>query len=287
MESIKALMSKKVAGIPVIYIVGLFVAILAVVAWRMKPAADPAVETPVDAGGTGEGDVTGDPAYPGGAPTFVANPAPGYLSPDANQGPSSIDDNLKWQRRSIEWLVGNGHASVDQATLALQKYLAGDHLSVNEGKLRDLAISHFGLPPELPTSGGTDEPTPTLPVVPSPPVTPVTTIPPRFHTVKGGSDNTWTKLVKIYYNRTDNESIDYLQSWNVRSGAPHQGTIPTGTKIWVPIYQNPRWIKATATMRTAADIIKKNQPLNSTAMLMELNDGMKFPVKIGTRVRVS
>jgi hypothetical protein len=38
---VKALMTRKVAGVPVIYIAGLFVAILAVVAWKMKPAAEP------------------------------------------------------------------------------------------------------------------------------------------------------------------------------------------------------------------------------------------------------
>lgn len=286
MESIKALMGKKVAGIPVIYLAGLFVAILAVLAWRMKPTPEPKEETPVDAAGEETGDQTGDPQYPGSPPVFVANPTPPYMSPDSNQGPSSIDSNEKWMRRAIEWLTGNGHASVDQATVALQKYLAGDHLSVNEGKLRDLAISQYGLPPEIPQSGGTDEPTPTLPVPTTPTTPPVKPVPPRYHTVVGGTDDTWTKLVKLYYNRTDNEAIDFLQSWNVRSGAPHSGTIAAGTRIWVPVYQNPRYIKATATMRTAADIIKKNPPLNSTKMLEELNDGMKFPVKIGTRVRV-
>jgi hypothetical protein len=290
MESLKALMSKKVAGIPVIYIVGLFVAILAVVAWRMKPAAEP-TEEPVDPTATEEDDPfgSGDPSYPGGAPTFVANPTPPYLSPDANQGPGSIDDNMKWLRRSIEWLVGQGHASVDQATVALQKYLSGEHLSVSEGKLRDLAISHYGLPPELPDSGGTDTPNPPLPPVPPVPPTPVdpapeTFRPPGYYTTKAG--DTWTKLVTRFYGNSSNEAIDYLQSWNVRSGAAHSGSMPAGLRLWVPNYLAPKYIKATATMRTAADIIKKNPPLNSTAMLSELNDGMKFPVAIGTRVRV-
>lgn len=282
-------MSKKVMGIPAVYIVALLVIILAVIAWRMKPSADPVADETTSETTGEEENVSGDPSYPGGAPTFVANPTPGYLSPDANQGEQSIDDNDKWMRRSIEWLVGNGHASVDQATVAIQKYLSGDHLSVSEGKLRDLAISHYGLPPELPTSGGTDEVNPPLPTTETPPTgdpTPVKNVPPRYHTVVGGTDDTWTKLVKLYYNRTDNDAIDYLQSWNVRSGAPHSGTMAVGTRLWIPVFQSPKWIKATATMRTAADIIKKNPPLNSTAMLSELNDGMKFPVALGTRVRV-
>lgn len=286
MGGLAELMKKKVAGIPVVYIVGLFVAILVVIAWRMKSAEEPA-EEPID--DPGSEDTAGDPAYPGGAPTFVANPTPGYLSPDANQGEQSIDDNMKWLRRGIEWLVGNGHASVDQATIALQKYLSGEHLSVSEGKLRDLAISHYGLPPELPDSGGTDTPNPPLPpVVPPvvPPVIPSKPVPPRYHTVTGNGDNSWTKLVTMYYGTSSNDAIDYLQSWNVRSGAPHSGGIKTGTRIWVPVYQQPKYIKATASMRTAADIIKKNPPLNSVAMLSELNDGMKFPAAIGTRVRV-
>lgn len=287
MPAIAEFMKKKVAGIPVLYIAALIVAVLAFVAWRMKSIPTPVEETP-ESSGEVEGDTAGDPAYPGGAPTFVANPVPGYLSPDANQGEQSIDDNYKWLRRSIEWLVGNGHASVDQATVALQKYLGGDHLSVSEGKLRDLAISHYGLPPELPSSGGTDEGSvPLPPSNPIPPTTgPITKVPPTYHTVAGTSDNTWTKLTQLYYHTSDNAAIDYLQSWNVRSGAPHSGAMAVGTRLWVPKLQAPKYIKATATMRTASDIIKKNAPLNSTAMLTELNDGMKFPVAIGTRVRV-
>lgn len=287
MESLKALMGKKVAGIPVIYIIGLFVAILAVIAWRMKPSAEPS-ETPVEPTATEEDDPfgQGDPAYPGGAPTFVANPVPGYLNPDANQGPSSIDDNMKWLRRSIEWLVGQGHASVDQATVALQKYLSGEHLSVNEGKLRDLAISHYGLPPELPDSGGTDEANSPLPPNENPPSNPppLTFTPPGYYVTRAG--DTWTSLATRFYGSGDDAHVDFLQSWNVRSGAPHSGGMAAGIRLWVPNYSPPKYIKATATMRTAADIIKKNPPLNSTAMLSELNDGMKFPVAIGTRVRV-
>lgn len=292
MGNLSALMQKKVAGIPVVYIIALFVAILAVVAWRMKTPTEDV--PPEDAGEPGsDGDVSGDPAYPGGAPTFVANPAPGYISPDANQGEQSIDSNDKWMRRSIEWLAGNGHASVDQATVAIQKYLSGEHLSVSEGKLRDLAISHYGLPPELPTSGGTDEPSTPIPPVPPGPVTPTpdppaprTPIPPTYYTVTGNGDNTWTLLTKKFYGSSDDAHIDYLQSWNVRSGAPHSGTIANGVRLWVPVYKSPKYISATATMRTTTDIIKKNPPLNSVAMLQELNDGMKFPVAIGTRVRV-
>lgn len=286
MNQLTALMQKKIAGIPVIYIVGLFVAILAVVAWRMKSSAtdpDPVTESET----VTEEDVTGDPSYPGGAPTFVANPAPVYIPPDGNQGEQSIDSNEKWMRRAIEWLAGNGHASVDQATVAIQKYLAGEHLSVSEGKLRDLAISHYGLPPEIPQSGGTDEPATPIPQTPTPQnPTPRTPIPPTYYTVTGNNDNTWSKLAVKFYGSGDDNHVDYLQSWNVRSGAPHSGTIANGIRLWIPVYQSPKYITANASMRTAADIIKKNPPLNSVDMLEELNDGMKFPVAVGTRVRV-
>jgi len=283
--NLSGMMDKKVAGIPVVYIAGLFVAILVVIAWRMKTAKD--TPPPEDAAATDTADVSGDPASPGGAPTFVANPPPAYISPDANQGPASIDSNDMWARRSIEWLAANGHGSIDQATVAIQKYLAGEHLSVNEGKLRDMAISHFGLPPELPTSGGTDEGSDPIPpvVTPIPAPTEHTSVPPTTYVVTA-SVNTWTKIAQKFYGNADNVHIDYLQSWNVRSGAPHSGAIPVGTRIWVPVYHSPKYIKATTTMRTATDIIKKNPPLNSVAMLQELNDGMHFPVANGTRVRV-
>jgi len=282
MDKLQALMGRKVLGVPVLYLVGLAVVIFAVIAWRMK-----ATEEPTEDSGEAVGEAVGEDVSGDVPPVLVGSPGystPGYTSPipDPNATPMP-DDNDRWMRRSIEWLAAQGHATADGATIALQKYLAGEQLSVAEGQLRDLAISHFGLPPEIPSSGGTEVPNPPAPNPPTP--APKKYVAPGFHTVTGASDDSYTDMARLYYGRTDNDSVDLIQSYNVSHG--HQGPFPVGTRFWIPKYQAPKFVKATASMRTAQQIIAKNPPLNSVKMLTELNDGMKFPVAVGTRVRVA
>lgn len=274
---LKALMERKVFGIPVLYLVGGLVAILAVVAFRMKPGVDvPAEEETASIDAVDEGDPFGvNPPLVGGGGTPVQYPDPNT--------PSTVDDNDKWLRRAAEWLAGQGHATADQSMRALQRYLMGEQLSMAEGKLRDLAIDHFGYPPETVESGG-DVPVPDPPTVPTTP-TPKKYIAPGFHTVTGSSDDSYTDMARLFYGRTDNAAIDLIQSYNIAQG--HEGPFKVGTRFWIPAYAGPKYVKATASMRTAAQIISKNPPLNSVKMLNELNDGMKFPVAIGTKVRVA
>lgn len=283
MDKLKELMGRKIAGIPVLYIVALFVVILAVVAWRMKPTQD-VDEVPADgaedAAAAGD-EVAGDPV-----PTFVANPAPAYAGGTAYPDPNATaapDDNDRWMRRGIEWLAGQGHATADQATIALQKYIAGDQLSIAEGKLRDLVITQFGLPPEIPISGGTEQPAPTPTPTPTP--APKKYIAPGYHTVTGKGDDSYTDMARLFYGRTDNAAVDLIQSYNISHG--HAGPFPVGARFWIPKYAPPKYVTARKGMQTAQEIIRKNPPLNSAKMLAELNDGMKFPVKIGTKVRVA
>lgn len=274
---LKGLMEKRLFGIPVLYLVIGFVLILAIVAYRMKPSIDEAATD--DEGDPSEGNPTET-----GQPLFLANPPPVYSTPEPTEETESAntDDNQKWLRRAIEYIATSGIATADMATVALQKYLNGEQLSIAEGRIRDAAIKKIGLPPEIPTSGGTASPTP-IPAPTKP--TPKKYIAPAFHDVTGDTDNTYTKLAKLFYNRTDNASIDLIQSYNVSK--PQKGPFKKGERFWIPAYHAPKYIKATTTMRTATDIIKKNPPLNSLKMLQSLNDGMTFPVKVGTRVRVA
>lgn len=279
--NLSGLMQKKVMGVPVLYLVAGFVIVLALVAWRMKPGAgvtpDPAEDTgaaPDAGGGLTEG---GE----GAIPPFVANPSPGYggvAIPDPNASGGTPDDNDKWLRRAVEWLAGQDHATADAATGAIQKYLAGDQLSVAEGQLRDLAIRQFGLPPEIPQSGGT-----AAPVTPTP-TTPKKYIAPGYHTVSGPEDDSYTDMARLFYGRGDNAAVDLIQSFNPTKG--HEGPFPVGTRFWIPPYTAPKYITATASVRTSAQIVARNPPLTA-AMLKEFNDGMKFPVKAGTKVRVA
>lgn len=289
MDKLKLLMSKKVAGIPVLYIAALVVAILAVVAWRMKPAAAPADDPGAEADAAAE-DGTGGDASTETPPVYVSNPSsPSAPIPDPNAEPT-VDDNEKWKRRSIEWLATQG-VTAYTATEAIRKYLAGEQMSQAEGVLRDKAIAHFGLPPEIPDQGGTDDPVVDPPVVTPPVVTPPVVTPPAkkyiapgYHTVTGSADDSYTDIARLWYGRTDNASIDLIQSYNVTK--PHAGPFAKGTRFYIPPYHAPKYVTATKSMNTSTQFIAKNPPLNSLKMLLELNDGMKFPVKVGTRVRV-
>lgn len=293
MDKLRELWGKKVGPVPVPVIALVLVAVLAFAAWRMKKPAGvqpDELETAADDEAAANNEETAEDRIP----SFVANPpATGSPVPDTGGQIGQVDDNDQWMRRSIEWLAGQGHATADQATIAMQKYIAGDQLSIAEGHLRDLAIAHFGLPPELPESGGTTPPVVTTPTPTTPtPTTPKPTTPapkkyiaPGYHTVSGSSDDSYTDMARLFYGRTDNASIDLIQSYNVTKG--HEGPFPKGTRFWIPAWHAPVYIKATSTMRTSAQIIAKNQPLNSEAMLRELNDGMKFPVAVGTKVRVA
>lgn len=286
MNGLRELWGKKIGPVPVPVIALVVVVILAVVAWRMKATAG--VPTEEIAAVEEETAAAADlQDAEGRIPPFVANPpASGSPVPDTDGQIGQVDSNDQWMRRAIEWLAGQGHATADQATIAMQRYLAGEQLSIAEGRLRDLAISHFGLPPELPESGGTVDPVVTTPVPTTPvPSAPKRYIAPGFHTVTGPSDDSYTDMARLFYGRGDNAAIDLIQSYNVSRG--HQGPFPVGTRFWIPKYAAAKYVTATKTMRTAAQIIGKNPPLNSTKMLTELNDGMKFPVAIGTRVRVA
>jgi hypothetical protein len=154
----------------------------------------------------------------------------------------------------------------------LSRYVEGQDLSYTQGEMRDKAVGHFGLPPEPITPGSTKD-------APgkrqgNPPIT---------HTVKGSNDNTYTKLANLYYSRSDSAAIDLLQRDNVnRLG--HAGPWPVGTRVTVPKWQSPKYAYARKGMTTLAQFAARNS-VTKTAIL-EMNDGMKFPVKYKTRVRV-
>lgn len=284
MDKLKTLMGRKIVGVPVLYIVGAAVAVLAYFAFKMKGSATVSSDEPVQ--DEAEGDLPLSTQ-----PVFTANPPPAFERSDGSIGSTpDVDTNEKWLRRSIEWVSAHEGLPVDSVRIALQKWLAGEDLSVSEGHIRDAAVNHFGLPPEeLPQGGQTAEPPVAVPIPDPPVVTPTPSFrPPGRYTTTGTSkDNSWAALARYVYGSGDNDHIDYLQSYNVRNGAPHSGPLPAGLVMWIPVYSRPRYVKATTTMRTAQQLIAKNPPLNSVAMLQELNDELHFPVPVGTRVRVA
>jgi hypothetical protein len=173
--------------------------------------------------------------------------------------------------KGITYLGTQGFAAgVSQE--ALSAYINGNQLTFDQGQLRDKVIAQYGLPPDPPTPGGTAAPKPTR-----------QGNPPLVHTVQGTSDDSYHEITKIYYGREDSEAIDLVQSKNPNLGHAG-GAWAKGTKVNVPAYTPPVYFVATKSIRTLAQIAAKNGV--SQYSITEMNDGMKFPVAVGKKVRV-
>jgi hypothetical protein len=283
MGKVAEFFNRKVFGVKVLYLAAVVVAVLVFFAWKMKPATEPSEE---DAG-TGDAATGEEPSQPTFSAVGEGGGAGGVVG-------GVEDTNDMWGRRAIEWLIGQGKG-IDKSTIAIQKYLNGDALSDDEAALKDLAVGQFGLPPEIPQSGGTQ----TDPV--TPPIDPGTGsgggsstaqhIPPGYHTVKGSNEG-YQSIAKMWYGSTDDKWVDLIQGWNKydkrdgKTPLPHSGPLPVGAKLWIPAKKEPVYATAKKGLQAESDFIKKYPPLHQK-MLQEFNDGMHFPVPVGTKVRVA
>lgn len=262
----KELLNRKVFGIPVVWI-ALAVSVVAVyAAIKLKPAEEPTEEevpteeeTPEFDGDDGEIQ----------QPVFVANPP-------QQPGPSP-DTDEKWARRCIDWLRAGG-TSVELATAGITKYLNEEPLTEAERAVVNRAIAEFGLPPES---------VPNTPTVP--PRNPSTNYsgpftrqgtPPLTHKIKGKSDDTVAELAQGYYGSSAPDYINLIKGGNLRNPGPYR----IGQGVYIPKYRNPRYYTAKAGTQDQYAIARKNG--TTAAKILEYNNGMKFPVKVGTRVRV-
>jgi hypothetical protein len=269
MDKFNGILQRKILGVKVLYLAAVFVVALVAVAWRMKsstggpdePIGDTVDDTATDA----------STAYPDTDGTGTVTTVTTGNTTTVTQ----VDNNETWSRRAIEWLIAQG-TSPDKATTSIQKYINAEQLSYDEGQLRDKAVAQFGLPPEIPISGGTlAKPATAAPVVKS-------YKPPAVHKVTGSSDNTYTELAKLYYGSSADKYVDLIQAHN---SLKHSGEFKVGTNVFIPAKTEPRYYKAVAGKVTAEKIAAANGL--STRALRELNDAMKFPVKVGTQVRVA
>lgn len=285
LERFKTLSQKKVMGVKVLYLALVFALALLFFAWKAKDAGiadDEATDTGTDGEQTGE--LTPEETavdYPDfdGTDTIRPGTATETTDPTVTTPEYTTETNETWGRKAIQWLVKNAGATTDGASIAIQKYLNGDQLSFAEGQLRDKAVAALDFPPTIPPSGGTIG----KPVTPAPVVK--TYNPPAVHKVAGTSDNTWTELSKLYYKSTSDASIDTIQAANAgASWFKHSGEIPKGTSVTIPPKPVVKYFTATKTVRTAAQIARKNAL--SEKSLRELNDKTTFPVAVGKKVRV-
>jgi LysM repeat protein len=284
MANIEALTSKKVGGIPVLYIV-LGVAVVALYgALKVKPSTPAATDTTTPQDTAGDLPDTNQPVF--SATPTITQPSGVVTSVSATSGP---DTDTLWSRRAIDYLRQNGF-TLDVATSAINKYIAGEPLSATEASARDKAVAQFGLPPETVPDTST---IPADPVVTSDPTQLPTTpnyngpsskqgVPPTHHTVKGTSDNTFAELATLYYGHTGDGDINLIRSRN--PSFSRSATLPVGTVVSIPRLVSPKYYKATSATHTAVAIASKNG--TTVERVRDLNPTVSFPVRVGTSVRV-
>lgn len=270
----KTLSSKKVAGIPVLYLAAAAVVVFAVWAWQMKSApkedtAEPVAETdPSVEDDAGAADYSG--LNTGGTVTVV--------QPPATETESVKQTNDDWLRAAVSFLVDEKKATPGDAQTAINNYLEGNDLTYEQGLLRDAAITKLGLPPERISVLGT------VSAQASPPAQRQFNNFPGKHTVKGGNDNSASKLAALYYG-----SGDALRSQLIAAGNASLGTgagYNVGTVVAIPAWREPSYYTVTKTgPKTATKIAGINGI--SVTTLQALNPGKGGgPYAIGAKLRV-
>lgn len=278
MEKLKALFTKRVAGVPVGVFFVLMAGGLVWLAFKV-PSASTGDETDTTDAAATDTDTSGEDVPAGDAtatnPVFVANTTPSTVATTADSG--AQDTNELWGNRVRPWLVGQG-ATIDMASAVVSKYLAGQSLTAEEGKWRDMAVEHFGFPPENVDYAATASAVTTY----SGPASRQGT-PPLKHTVKGTTDDTAAELARLYYGSPLADDINLIAAANKGDAKP-TGPYPVGTKVNIPKHTNPVYYRATSATHTDYAIAKKNG--TTAAALMALNPTLKWPIKVGQLVRV-
>ncbi|HEY6018772.1 MAG TPA: peptidoglycan-binding domain-containing protein [Candidatus Paceibacterota bacterium] len=220
-------LNKKVLGVPVLYLAGGFVAILAVLAWRMKSAPSTpdtaATDTTGAAGSTDTSLISDAGVYP---EMPVGTVTTGAVASTPALENASIQDNDEWLKRGVAFLIGRG-IPAGEAQLALSTYLSGNQLSSAQGTMRDQTISELGLPP-FPPDVVQDQPAPAQAQG---------TIP-RDHIVKGTNDNTPAEIATLYYGRADAFATGAITKAPQNADLP-AGQYAVGTPVYVPTLPTP------------------------------------------------
>lgn len=274
----KSLASKKVAGIPVLYLAAAVVVVFAVWAWQMK--SSPTEEATGDENTTAEnvpsdGEDLAAADYSGlngsGTVTVVQQATP-------TETESVKQTNDDWLRAGVAYLVERKEATAGEAQVALTNYIEGNDLTYEQGQLRDSALAKLGLPPEPITSLGS---------VGSQTVAPAQrqfSLFPGKHTVKGTNDNSASKLASLYYGNGDANHALKIVATNVRYG--NGASYPVGTVIAIPAWKEPRYVTVTKTTRTPTIIAAKNGIQGGAPIIEALNPGKSTPYAVGTKIRI-
>ncbi len=273
MASFSEIANKKVAGIPVLYLAGGFVIVLAIVAWKMKPSVSP--EEPTGDESTTPGNVPTDPGdvdYSGLATqgtVTVVQQQPAQTEPDI-----VVKTNQDWVREGAEWATANNKATGSVAYAALNKYVNGQDRSYTEQAVIDDVLKVKGQPPDAIAEGGN---------VGSKPVQKIPTLP-GYHVVSGSSDNGYDKLAILYYGKSDQSNYDLIQAANVAT-LGRSGPFPIGTRVMVPKYRNPIYYNTPKDM-TIEEIAAKNGIGWQAFRAYNQDDKTPWVIKKGRKVRV-
>jgi hypothetical protein len=208
-----------------------------------------------------------------------AGPPPDNVVSPTGTDPGSTTatpTNQEWINDGAAWLVANEHATGSAALAALTKYVNGSDRSYTEQQWVDAWFAKEGAPPEGITAAGSVGSKP----VPAP-QRQFTTFP-GTHVIKGGADNGYTGLAKLYYNSTAADRIDLLQAANTNLGS--SGPWSIGTRVHIPAYHAPVYY-TTPSVMTEKQILAKNPGLSSAAFEV-LNNGKKSTYPKGAKVRV-
>jgi hypothetical protein len=266
----KKLITAKIGPVPVLYIGAVILVIAAILVTRSKldesDAADSELTDADEAAATADEIATADYGFAATKGTVTVEQ--GSITTSA----AVVDTNDLWIRRAAEYIGGQGTWSTNTVQGALQAYVDGNNLSYEQGRIRDAAIKQFGLPPETVSPGTTGK----MPAARQ-------GNPPLSHKVKGSLDNTYGEIAALYYpGKNRGDAIDRLQSAN--HGLGSSGPFSVGTRVGVPVWKNPKYFTAKAGYTSAAKIASAYSISQKDLHL--LNEGLQFPVKVGTKVHV-
>lgn len=279
MATVSEIAKKKVLGVPVLYLAGGFVVILAIVAWQMKPS--PELNPEADAANPSGNEEGVADAIASGDYSALKTTGTVVVQPQTPTPTAAIaETNETWARAAIQYLIDDKNVAPGDAQGAIHAYLRGDDLTIEQAGWRDAAIKKLKLPPEpLEMVGQTKAPAAT-------PAQKQFSHFPGWHVVKGTNDNTTPLLATLYYGASrTGDGAEKITQLN-RGYGPMGTTLATGTRVYIPAWVEPKFYTATKVNNTAAKIAKIYSPNVTEEQLYILNPGMTWPVKVGTRVRV-
>lgn len=263
--------SKKVAGIPVLYLGAAAVVLFAVWAWKMKGSEVTADEVSAEANADGA-PAEAEPDYSGLTPTGTVT----VVQPETATEESVKQTNDDWLRAAVTFLIEEKKATPGEAQTAITNYLEGNDLSYDQGLLRDAAIGKLGLPPEKISSLGSTG------TKADPPFQRQFTNFPGKHTVKGKNDHTPWQL-SAYYGNPVWANANLIAAANPTLGPP-SAIYPTGVTVNIPTFTPPSYVTVNSATRSFTAMAKKNGV--SVGYLKNLNANTSEPFLVGSKIRV-